>query len=243
VETVERDPYLEDCEMKKNRCLSSIVLLLLFMIFFPSNANTWHDETHIAIAKVAGYYKWYNAAGADIAKVKAGKIEGHNHYRNNSPGLVVTPEMVFAQAERYNQIEGDGHLYGAIIASFRDYIAYKQKGKSGERHLAYCIHYIGDLSQPLHNILYNQFNKEHHKVIDGIINDEVLYNLQKIKLYPIKIESEEDLAKEIARIANISIHLGFKIEKENRLLSKGEAYSQVGHSASLVKAIVEYVRR
>lgn len=229
--------------MKKNRFLSSLILVLSFIIFIPSNSTAWHDETHIAIAKVAGYYKWYNAAGADIAKVKAGKIEGHNHYRNNPPGTVVTPEMVLAQAEKYNQIEEDGHLYGAIIASFKDYIAYRKIGKLGDNHFAYCIHYIGDLSQPLHNTLYNRFNREHHKTIDGIINDEVLDNLQKIILYPIKIESEEDLAREIARIANISIDLGYKIQKEDRLLSKGEAYTQIGHSASLLRAILGYVER
>lgn len=229
--------------MKKNRFLSGIVLLFFFIILLPSNANAWHDETHIAIAKVAGYYKWYNAAGADMAKVKAGKIEGHNHYRNNPSGTIVTAEMVLAQAERYNQIEDDGHLYGAIVASFRDYTEYTKRGKAGEYHLAYCTHYIGDLSQPLHNTLYNQFNRKHHKIIDGIINDEVLNNLHKIKLYPIKLESEEDLAKEIARIANISINLGFKIEKENRLLSKREAYNQISHSTSLLRAILEYLEK
>ena len=229
--------------MKKLKFLSSLLLSLCLIIFLPSSSKAWHDETHIAIAKVAGYYKWYNAAGADIAKVKAGKIEGHNHYRNNPSGTVVTSEMVLAQAEKYNQIENDGHLYGAIVASFRDYVEYKKTGKLGEYHLAYCVHYIGDLSQPLHNTIYNHFNREHHKVIDGIINDEVLNNLQNIKIYPIKIESEEDLAREIALIANISINLGYKMEKENRLLSKAEAYAQLGHSASLLKAIVEYAEK
>lgn len=42
--------------------------------------------------------------------------------------------------------------------------------------------------------------------IDGIINDEVL---DKIKSYPIKIESEKDLANEIARIANLSLKKGY----------------------------------
>jgi len=229
--------------MKKIRFLSSLLFTLSLIMLLPSNSKAWHDETHIAIAKVAGYAKWYNAAGADIARVKAGKIEGHNHYRNNPFGTVVTPEMVLEQTEKYNQIEDDGHLYGAIIASFRDYIEYIKIGKFGENHFAYCVHYIGDLSQPLHNTLYNQFNRKHHIAIDGIINDEVLNTMQKIKLYPIKIESEEDLAREIARIANISMNLGYTIENENRLLSKEEAYSQIGHSASLLKAILEYVEK
>lgn len=55
---------------------------------------------------------------------------------------------------------------------------------------------------------------------DGIINDEVLDNIDKIKIYPIKIESENDLANEIARIANLSIKKGYQIEDEQKLLKK-----------------------
>ena len=57
----------------------------------------------------------------------------------------------------------------------------------------------------------------------------------------IKIGSEEDLANEIARIANLSIKKGYQIQDEKRLLTKDEAYDQISHSASLFKAILEYV--
>ncbi|MGD2125842.1 MAG: hypothetical protein PVG99_07160 [Desulfobacteraceae bacterium] len=216
--------------------------LVLICIFTTSEiCFAWHDETHIAVAKAAGYRKWYNACGADMAKLKAGAIEAHNHYVNNRPRNVVTPEIIFSQVDKYNQIDLNGHLYGAIIASVRDSIREKRKGKYGEYHLGFCCHYVADLSQPLHNIAYNLFNREHHESIDGIINDEVLDNLQKIKIYPITIDSEEALAKEVARIANISLRLGYKIELEGRLLTQEEAYGQISHSASLFKAILKYV--
>ena len=63
----------------------------------------------------------------------------------------------------------------------------------------------------------------------------------RIKAYPIKINSEEDLANEISRIANISLKKEYQIQDEKRLLSKDEAYEQISHSASLFKAILEYV--
>lgn len=63
----------------------------------------------------------------------------------------------------------------------------------------------------------------------------------RIKAYPIKINSEEDLANEISRIANISLKKEYQIQDEKRLLSKNEAYEQISHSASLFKAILEYV--
>jgi len=64
-----------------------------------------------------------------MAKLKAGDIERHNHYVNNSPETVVTPEMVLDQSRKYNQIDKSGHLYGAIIASLKDYIKDKKGGK------------------------------------------------------------------------------------------------------------------
>lgn len=229
--------------MKRFRLFVCLVVVTFVIITSPNHTYAWHDETHIAIAKASGYHKWFNATGADMAKLKAGKTESHNHYVNNPKGTVVTPEMVLAQVAKYNQIDENGHLYGAIIGSLRDYIRDKQEGKYGEYHLGFCAHYVGDLSQPLHNTLYNAFNRKYHQTIDGIINDEVLDNPQRIKLYLITIASEEALAREVACIANLSMKLGYKIEAENRLLTKGEAYTQISHSASLFKAILEFVKK
>jgi hypothetical protein len=229
--------------MRRCRFFGYLLLATIFIVPLPRQASAWHDETHIAIAKASGYQKWFNATGADMAKLKAGEIESHNHYVNNPKGTVVTSETVLGQVAKYNQIDEKGHLYGAIIASVRDYIKDKHKGKYGEYHLAFCAHYVGDLSQPLHNTLHNAFNRKHHQTIDGIINDEVLDNPQRIKLYPITITSEEALASEIARIANLSMKLGYQIEAEDRLLTKEEAYTQISHSASLFKAILEFVQK
>lgn len=217
-------------------------LVLFFIVGLATGAYPWHDETHIAIAKAAGYKKWYNATGADMAKLKAGPVEEKNHYVNNLRGSVVTPEMVLAQVKKYNnKTDMTGHLYGAIVASVRDYLKIKRQGKYGEYHIAFCAHYVSDLSQPLHNTVYNLYNRKHHKTIDGIINDEVLDNIDKIRIYPITIHSEQDLAREIARIANLSMAKSHQIQDENRLLTKQEAYAQISHSASLFRAILRFV--
>jgi hypothetical protein len=228
--------------MKKSMHFIITLLTFIFLIGFADSSYPWHDETHIAIAKTTGYKKWYNATGADMAKLKAGKVERQNHYVFNPPGTVVTPEMALRQIKKYNKTNDiRGHLYGAIIASVRDYLKEKQMGKYGEYHLAFCSHYVGDLSQPLHNTMYNSYNRKNHVTLDGIINDEVLDNIDKIKIYHIKIESEEDLANVIARIANLSIEKGYQIQDEKRLLTKQEAYEQISYSASLFKAILRYV--
>ena len=227
--------------MRFPKFLALMWFLFLVSASYPPASSAWFDETHLAIAKVTGYPKWFNAAGPDVAKIKMGDKEGHNHFVNNPKGTVVTPEMVLAQVERYNQKDPVGHLYGAIIASVRNYIESKKKGRYAEYHLAYCAHYIGDLSQPLHSILYSDYNKRNHTKTDGVINDGILDNLEAIKVYDIEIKTEADLAREIARIANMSMALGYKLEDVGRLLSREEAYQQISHSASLFRAVLRYV--
>jgi hypothetical protein len=217
--------------------------LLFLTLALPASSWAWHDQTHLAIAIAAGYEQWYNAAGADMAKIKAGVVEQYNHYANNPFEAVVTPDMVLHQVDRYNDPNDEkGHLYGAILASIREFRTTAQKEKYDKYHLAFCAHYVGDLSMPLHNTLYNDYNKRNHTATDGIIEDDVINHLSMIKVYPIVIESEADLAKEIARIANIAKNLGYRLEKEGRMLSKAEAYQQVSHSASLLSGILMWLK-
>jgi hypothetical protein len=231
----------------KNLRIRSIFFLLILFVINQNTAFGWHDETHLAVAKAAGYYKWYNAAGADITKTKAGSIESYNHYFDNDSDVEVTPKMVILQISKYNNpTDKEGHLYGAIIASLREYKKTVEYGKYPEYHIAFCAHYVADLSQPLHNIFYDDFNKTHHDVNDGIVEAEVLKNIGLIEknMYPINLRPnffEEDLSKEIERIANISRKLGHKLKAENRNMTKKEAYVQLGHSASLLRAILKYL--
>lgn len=225
------------------RFILLIMCLSLTWFFSPlPSSRAWFDETHVAMAKATGYSKWFNAVGPDMIRVKMGPKEGHNHFVNNPRRTFVTSEMVMDQVAKYNTIDLYGHLYGAIIASVRAYLKDKKEGKYAEYQLAFCAHYVGDLSRPLHNIEHDAFNQKYHRDCDGIINDEILDNLDKIKIYSIQIASEKDLAKEIARIANLSIALGYKLGDENRILTKEEAYQQISHSASLFRGILEYVK-
>lgn len=228
--------------MKNVKCYLLITMMICLFHLFSEPCMAWFDETHMAIAKATGYPKWFRACGPDIAVVKAGNDEQKNHYVNNPRGTKVTFWTVLDQVCAYNTTSKNGNLYGAIVASLRNYIRATCEKRFGDYHLAYCIHYVGDLSMPLHNTLYNCFNRTHHKITDGIINDEVLDHIKKIKIDHITIDSEEELAIEIARIANLSIDLGYKLEDEKRLPTREEAYRQISHSASLLKAILKYAQ-
>jgi hypothetical protein len=222
-------------------------VIAVFTVFSTAPSSYgWHDETHLAVAKAAGYYKWYNAVGADIAKIKAGSIESLNHFFDNPKGVRVTRNLVLEQAKLYNDPrDRTGHLYGAIIAALRKYQSARDKKKYGEYHLAYAVHYITDLSQPLHNMPYDDFNKAHHTGFDATVNDEILDNPERIRrhMYRIGLSSqdfEKDLAGEVAHIANLSRRLGMQIKSEGRVMTREEAYTQLGHSASLLKAVIEH---
>ncbi len=230
---------MDESYMKRN--CNILIFCWIIVLVYCQAGFAWNDETHLAIAKAAGFKKWYHAAGADMVKLKLGKREAHNHYVNNRPGMVVTPQMVMAQVKQYNRVDDTGHLYGAIIHTLRDYRRAVRAGQYGAYHLSFCAHYIGDLSQPLHHMVYNAFNRKKHQVVDGVVNHEVLENLDRIKLYPIRIGSEKDLAKEIARIANLALRLAERMESEDRLPTHQEAYNQISHSASLFKAVLNFV--
>jgi hypothetical protein len=218
----------------------------LFLCVSPGRA--WHDETHLAVAKAAGYAKWYNAAGPDVAKEKAGERERHNHYFGNYRNVEITPQFVLEQVGRYNDpADEEGHLYGAIIASLREYTKTARLDKYSQYHVAYCAHYIADLSQPLHNTPYDDFNKARHGANDGIVESKALGSIFKIEkhMYVINLRKdnfENDLAAEIARIANIARKLGYRLRQENRDMTPEEAYTQLGHSASLLEAVLNYLQ-
>ena len=167
--------------MSVNTIKHTAFLLFFLLILSVQNSFSWFDRTHLAVAKAAGYDRWYNAAGPDIARIKAGKVEDYNHYYNNNRNIPITPGVVLKQTERYNNpLDKDGHLYGAIIGSLREYVNRSGSGGFADQHLAFFVHYAADLSQPLHNMPYDNFNKSRHLINDGIVNrEEVIAWLEK----------------------------------------------------------------
>jgi len=242
------NPFPEKIIMRFLTLRIAAITALFFAQPFQPDANAWHDKTHLSVAEAAGFDLWYSAAAPDVAKSKEmfGPVESPNHYYNNNANKRVTPEMVMAQVERYNQTNDDeGHLYGAIIGAVRDYQAMKKSGKYANYPLVYCAHYCGDLSMPLHNTAHDDFNKQRHSINDGIIEFSVRNNIGYIQrmMRPPVIESEADLAREIAVVAESARKLGMKIRKENRDMTVDETYAQVTRSASLFNAILAWLER
>jgi hypothetical protein len=93
----------------------------------------------------------------------------------------------------------------------------------------------------LFNIVYDKCKADQHVQNDGIVENEIRNNLHKVVLYTITIKNEDDLIQNIARIARKAKDLGFKLKKKDRDMCKREAYEQLSDSASLFKAVLEYV--
>lgn len=233
--------------MRHLYALRAVILAVLFSFQpFQPEVAAWHDKTHLSIAEAAGFDLWYSAAAPDVAKSKTmfSPVESPNHYFNNSKERKVNQKMVQDQAGRYNDPEDkEGHLYGAIIASVRDYQSAKVQNKYANYPLVFCAHYCGDLSMPLHNTAYDQFNKDHHNINDGIIESTVRSRVAYIRsmMKPPVIRNEKDLAREIAVIAETARALGKKMRSENRDMTTEEAYTQVISSASLFNAILAWL--
>ncbi len=220
----------------------------LSLTFSSLPALAWHDKTHLSVAEAAAFDLWYSAAAPDVAKSKSEfrAAEEKNHYFNNNAGKEVDAALVMSQIERYNKPDDvEGHLYGAIIGAVRAYKAEKDTGKYAEYPLVFCAHYIADLSMPLHNTPYDDFNKSRHSINDGIIESSVRNNIGYIQrnIEDITILNEADLAREIAKVANSARDLGIKIREEKRDMSQNEVYTQVIRSSSLLKAVLKYAAK
>jgi hypothetical protein len=243
------------------RFFTELALILLFLISSPAHA--WHDATHMAVVEAAGLHNFaYLAVGADMAKDKSGGHEDGNHYCNNVKGVVVTPDMVLDQVRDYNcRCNGEGHLYGAIVAALNQYRERRSDGKYDRYSLGFAAHYIGDLSMPLHNTEYNLFNQTNHSANDGVVegsDDEPLdAKVSRIaqqigkkmkELSPLQLPSAKDgmmkfnqaLAKKIAEIANSSIAMGYAMQESNpqrTRMTEDEAYRRLAQSTRLLKAV------
>ena len=250
------------------RLLVATATLACIISPYPNHAVAWHDATHMAVAKAAGIDNYaYLAVGADMAKEKAGDLEGLNHYYNTPKGVVITPAMVLNQFKKYNKPrdynnpeDEKGHLYGAIIASINDYIITGAGDKYARYPLGYAMHYIGDLSMPFHNIAFDKFNGANHSANDGIVEntgpaDEAtdvkvarlageiqkrMYELPPLELSRDISKFYIELAFNIAEIANKSAEIGYSMRDANPQITRmkeDEVYKRLAYSARLLKAV------
>lgn len=250
-----------------------LITLLILLLYF-SNSYGWDCTTHAYIAKKAGVRIPEAACMPDIIRDENYALLAPFHYHNAAPQTIVTPDYIdkFAVEERTVSIDGRqikillphqaGVLYWKIVDLYKK-MKNIDKTKlddklSYEYYLVTIAHYIGDLSQPLHNFPYSDepasdgkiyskegsFNKENHIKFDesftGYLSSDPKIN-EKIEraIQNIDISSVEDLKNEMSKIANSAIQIAKNCYREDRLPTEQEIIKQVSWSISLLKAVIK----
>lgn len=246
-------------------------LSLLIIPFSFSKALPWSSNTHTFIAQVAGLQNPQYANFPDLSKNENFSLLRPYHRHAAAPNTIVTPDYIFqfqistgeyvrisvpdSKPIKINVPDQVGILYWEILKIYME-----MRGKSGWEYNYYLFniaHYIGDLSQPLHNFphgnepasdghIYSDVGiwaKNNHRAFDNIL--ELSFPLDKNTekkfnswISVPSITSPNDLKREISKVANHSITLANKCYSENRIMSKEEALRQLAMSASLVMAII-----
>lgn len=242
---------------KKSKLMIIPAMLASFsaMAFAPTQTEAWTDQTHMAIERAAGLMSYQNACSPDVAKTimnvnKIRKNDGQAHFYDAAKAP--TRADVDAQLQMLGMQRDecpDGYILGAIVNSVRKSKAWTEQGKFDDYNYAMLGHYIGDLVQPLHMSVYDDFNRKNHLAIDHILNhNEVKWDVDGVPLIAAEIKvddslrfkDEEELINHMVKLANESYDLGQKLRKENRLITHDEAISRVSKAATFFRACMRY---
>lgn len=254
------------------------VFICIFTIFLLStDALAWSSKGHMFIAQEAGMTNPETACFPDLSRNEEYDLLVRYHWHDAAPNTIVTPDYI----DRYQISKGayvkvgsppgsspikirvpdpTGVLYWEIVELYK-----KLKGSRGweyDYYLSNIAHYVGDLSQPLHNFPYDgspasdgkiypevgKWSKEHHAKFDDALDSGLPLRTEKKAAFekmviPIKIESADDMKKEISKVANSSISLANKCYSQRRIITGEEALKQVALSVSLLRAIIDSTKQ
>lgn len=145
-------------------------IIAVSLLAFVSNAFGWSCETHTYIAFEAGVKNPETACFPDLSREENRDLLGPFHWHNAAPNTFVTPDHI----DRYQIREGKyvkegspdskpimlkvpdpaGILYWKIVRLYEE--MRRTTGWKYDYYLSNIAHYVGDLSQPLHNFLYGE---------------------------------------------------------------------------------------
>lgn len=216
------------------------ILTIIVVICSIAPVNSWFDKTHIAVVQACNVqYSPCLAIAPDVVSHKY-PVEAANHF-SSAANVSVSFNYVLKQVVRYDKDDSKGHLYGAIIASARQVYKNMKNQVRPDYDYAFLAHYVGDLSQPLHNSPYDLFNKKNHKRIDGLVDDiPNLAELIFLRMGKLRICTDAEIVVAVADLAN-KARAADKILR-NHEFSQSDALNLLGRSATLLNAIDIYLR-
>ena len=263
---------IENIINKNGGNMKKLILFFIASFFLGTTlCYGWSCKTHTFIAQQAGMKNPEYACIPDEVRHENYNLMIQFHYHSAAPDAVVTPEYIQRYSVRTANVREEGksdtisikipHKSGVLYWKILDlYNRMNEKDLKEYRYNYYLMsiaHFIGDLSQPLHNYPYNKklagdgkvyeshgiWSADKHGEFDYALDaayplskEDMDYLLKKISI--INIKSSDDMSREVANIANSSIALANTCFKEKRGMSRKEAIGQVAMSVSLLKAVL-----
>lgn len=258
------------------RKVITLMLLIVSALLWTETGYGWSWRTHTFIAEQAGMENPRLANIPDASRFDNIYLLIRFHYHNAAPGTVVTSGYIdkYDVKETVAVPKGDngkpkpvkimlpheaGVVYWKIIDCYR-----KIKNTSYRSEYDYALmsiaHFIGDVSQPLHNYprdneiasdgkMYQEegaWGRRLHKPFDNRFDDILLRRkklLSSIKPKPVTVRSERDLRYEVAKLANAAIKLADRCYKEQREMTDAEVIEQISGSIGLLRAVLADTKR
>ncbi len=149
------------------------------------------------------------------------------HYVNNEKDKTITVE------DFSNGDPTKGDLYKKIYDLSEKVYDNKPLSKTEKEDL---VHSLGDLSNPMHNVIYEGYNKEHHGEYDKISLSKSCVEAKSIDT----IQTHKQFIEAAVILANEAKKAGYvDIDANNMNFTRNNACKLASQSATLISAVVK----
>jgi len=197
--------------------MKKTLLTFFLMILSATQVYGWTCAGHTYIAQEA-------FANTDACVTDARR--SFKHYVNNERGKTITAND-FSSGDTTN-----GDLYKKIYDLSKIVFDNKPLSNTDREDL---IHLLGDLSNPMHHVIYEGYNKRHHKEYDHIFlgNSCVKANSDD------SIINYEQFIEAAVKLANDAKNAGYSdIDADSMIGTRNIVCTLASQSATLIKAIL-----
>jgi hypothetical protein len=208
--------------------LGKIILACFITLLGSFNfAYGWNCKGHVTIARVAASDSSVPSilTGDEVCAPdrKSSRQYTFTHYVNNDEThIIVSNDFSVTQPEL-------GQLYERIYSLSKE--AYDGSELTLDEKID-LIHALGDMSNPMHHIIYQGFNKDNHSRYDN-------YYLDPACMTTISdIADHESFIAAAVKLANQAKLIGYRDKNANAMMmTKNEACNLTSQSVNLIKAV------
>jgi len=193
-------------------------LLILFLIILSA--------TQVYGWTCAGHTYIVQEATANINACVTDGRRSFRHYVNNERGKTITAND-FSSGDTAN-----GDLYKIIYDLSKIVFDKKTLSTTDREDL---IHLLGDMSNPMHHVIYEGYNRKHHKEYDHIFLGNRCVKASSVD----SIKNHAQFIEAAVKLVNEAKNAGYDdIDADNMMGTRNIVCTLASQSATLIKAIV-----